>query len=148
MPGHNSKGSQHWSRIGGESKDVSVYNNMKKRRAKAYALLAAGEENKDFTYKFFRFFLAIADVVPDAEMEVIVLTESGYRSIDVGIIDLKLGFEYDPGNRYHLGTAESSPRDGLLRDEGWRLIHCKETPHIADVRRLVDERKAELDRLP
>jgi hypothetical protein len=144
LPGHNSKGDQHWSRIGGESQDVSVFNNMKKRRAKAYALMAAGETNKDFTFEFFRFFRKIRDVVPDAEMEVCVLTEAGYRSIDVGIVSLKLGFEYDPGNRYHLGTAESSPRDALLRDEGWKLIHCKDTPHMADIAALVDARKAEL----
>lgn len=144
LPGHNSKGEKHWSRIGGDAKDQQVLSNMQKRRAKAYALMEAGETNKDFTYEFFRFFRHIRDAAPDAEMEVIVLTSGGYRSVDVGLTELKLGFEYDPGNRYHLGTARNSPRDALLVAEGWKLVHCKDTPHMADVRALVAARRVEL----
>lgn len=132
-PGHGTRVVGHHWVDKEESRIPTMVKLMERRRATAYRLLETGVRTHDFSDDYFALYNIVKSVHQGAELEVIVQTEHSVCAIDVGVPTLKVGFEWDPGNRYALGTASKSERDQELSELGWTLIHLKTLPSPTEV---------------
>ena len=132
IKGHNVRDGGHWSVRA--SRDHTMRAILEGRRRLAYRLFDEGRTTHDFNEGYYALYDAVKTADPGAELEYIVKVGENYRAIDVALPDKKIGFEWDPGNRYRASSAANSRRDKELKAVGWTLVHVKRTPTSIEVR--------------
>lgn len=131
LKGHNLPHRDHWSKLA--SRKDTLFRMLLKRREYAYYLLASGTFVKDFDEHYFRLFHRIREQDVRTELEVLVDVGTSWRAVDVGIPDLKLGWEHDPGHRVSFARMGETDRDRELEQVGWRIIHAKTLPSREEI---------------